>query len=173
MMALLPLFILGMLSPTPAESVVCVGPPEYYAIALLPTRRVPEARLAEGTAHVSFVESPFGLAMTRTGHYRYELNVRVAGLRPVEGHAYVTWMATPDLKDHRRLGLLPENGHLTTEVEWNKFIVFITLEVVDAPEDVAWQGPVVLRGMSRSGLMHTMAGHGPYEQEPCTVYGYY
>ena len=35
-----------------------------------------------------------------------------------------------------------------------------------------WTGPVVSRGMSRSGLMHTMAGHGPFETEPCAVYGY-
>jgi len=35
-----------------------------------------------------------------------------------------------------------------------------------------WTGPVVMRGMSRSGLMHTMAGHGAFEQENCAAYGY-
>jgi hypothetical protein len=35
-----------------------------------------------------------------------------------------------------------------------------------------WKGPVVMRGMSRSGLMHTLAGHGPYEKEPCAKYGF-
>ena len=91
----------------------------------------------------------------------------------IEGHSYVAWLATPDLKDYQRLGPMPANNVLSTEVYWNKFIVFITLETAAAPEDASWQGPVVMRGMSRSGLMHTMAGHGPYQQEPCTVYGYY
>ena len=56
---------------------------------------------------------------------------------------------------------------------WNKFLVFVTLEPAEATGEARWQGPVVMRGLSRSGLMHTMAGHGPYEQEPCAVYGYY
>jgi hypothetical protein len=29
-----------------------------------------------------------------------------------------------------------------------------------------------MRGMSRSGMMHTMAGHGPFQQENCARYGY-
>ncbi|MDE2875730.1 MAG: hypothetical protein OXU69_07275 [Gemmatimonadota bacterium] len=31
---------------------------------------------------------------------------------------------------------------------------------------------VVIRGMSRSGMTHTMAGHGPFEEENCAAYGY-
>ena len=171
MITLLPLLLGGLL--TPSTPGVCTETPEYYRIALLPTRRVPEARQAEGAAHVSFVESPFGIALTRAGHYRYQLDVRVRALRTVEGHSYVAWLATPDLKDYQRLGPMPADNVLSAEVSWNKFIVFITLEADDAPEDAPWQGPVVMRGMSRSGLMHTMAGHGPFQQEPCTVYGYY
>lgn len=172
-MFVLPILLLGLLPPSGPAASECVGPPEYYEIALLPTRRVPEARQARGEAHVSFVESPFGLAVTRAGHYRYRLDVRVSGFRPVDDHSYVTWLAKPDLKDYRRLGPLSTDGVLSTEVAWNKFIVFITLEAADAPADAPWLGPIVLRGMSRSGLMHTMAGHGPYDQEPCTVFGYY
>ena len=56
---------------------------------------------------------------------------------------------------------------------WNKYLVIITLEPTDDPQSPRWQGPVVLRGMSRSGLMHTMAGHGPFQQEPCATFGYY
>jgi hypothetical protein len=29
-----------------------------------------------------------------------------------------------------------------------------------------------MRGMSRSGRMHTLAGHGPFEAEPCAKYGF-
>jgi hypothetical protein len=50
--------------------------------------------------------------------------------------------------------------------------VIITLEPSADDLGERWQGPVVLRGMSRSGMMHTMAGHGPFETEPCAVYGF-
>ena len=58
------------------------------------------------------------------------------------------------------------------EVGWNKFLVVITLEPEDDPEAATWSGPIVLRGMSRSGAMHTMAGHGPFQEENCAAYGY-
>jgi hypothetical protein len=35
-----------------------------------------------------------------------------------------------------------------------------------------WTGPIVFRGMSRSGMMHTMVGHGALQMENCSSYGY-
>ncbi|HZD06335.1 MAG TPA: hypothetical protein VE173_15600, partial [Longimicrobiales bacterium] len=55
---------------------------------------------------------------------------------------------------------------------WNKFLVVVTLEPTDGSDASTWSGPIVLRGMSRSGAMHTMAGHGPFQQEKCAAYGY-
>ena len=55
---------------------------------------------------------------------------------------------------------------------WNKFLVVITLEPDDGGESGMWSGPVVFRGMSRSGMMHTMVGHGALQQENCAAYGY-
>jgi hypothetical protein len=63
-------------------------------------------------------------------------------------------------------------GHLTGRVEWNKFLLIITAEAPGETPGDRWQGPVVMRGMSRSGMMHTMAGHGPFELESCLKYGY-
>ena len=57
-------------------------------------------------------------------------------------------------------------------MSWNKFIVLITLESSDDPAQRMWAGPIVFRGMSRSGMMHTMVGHGPLVQENCAAYGY-
>ncbi len=155
--------------PTPVE---CPVPPEYYKIDLVPTRRVPVARIATGTAHLTFKESPFGIAVTARGHYVYEVEVVVENLRPSPKGHYTAWLAMPDLQTFTRLG--PLDGYVRGETHWNKFIVFVTLEpdLSANPQD-RWRGPVVMRGLSRSGLMHTMAGHGPYEQEPCAVYGYY
>ncbi|MDZ7808701.1 MAG: hypothetical protein U5K71_16570 [Gracilimonas sp.] len=59
-------------------------------------------------------------------------------------------------------------------VDWNKYIVVITLEEeVPAKNTNMWSGSIAFRGLSRSGLMHTMAGHGPFAQEPCAKFGYY
>ena len=31
----------------------------------------------------------------------------------------------------------------------------------------AWKGPILMQGISRSGMMHSAAGHGPFEVENC------
>ena len=149
----------------------CVTP-EYYQIDLVPTSRVPVARSATGTAYLNFVESPFGIAVSAEGYYQYQLEVVVENLRPMPEGEYIAWLSTPDLKSYVRLGPLVE-GRIAGTTEWNKFLVFLTLEAVDEEDTSRWHGPVVMRGLSRSGLMHTMAGHGPFESEPCAVYGYY
>ncbi len=44
-------------------------------------------------------------------------------------------------------------------------MVFVSEE---ATADVQrWQGPILLRGLSPSGRLHTMAGHGPFEDVSC------
>ena len=53
-----------------------------------------------------------------------------------------------------------------------EILVVITLEAGDDPSAQRWSGPIAFRGMSRSGLMHTMAGHGALQQENCAAYGY-
>ena len=67
--------------------------------------------------------------------------------------------------------MLDDTHRIQGEAGWNKFLVVVSLE--EEPEAVErWSGPIVLRGMSRSGMMHTMAGHGPFASEPCATYGY-
>ena len=102
----------------------------------------------------------------------YNIDIAVPGLRaPREGH-YTAWVTTRDLDQITRLGELNAEGRIRGQVDWNKFLVVVTLEPEANRGGDTWQGPVVVRGMSRSGLMHTMAGHGPFDQEPCAVYGY-
>lgn len=147
-------------------------PPPYYSIDLVTTKRVSGARMATGKADVVFARSPFGLALSADGSYQYELLISVDKLAPAEQGEYVAWVTKPQLDQRVRLGVLDENHSLTGRVGWNKFLVVITLEEDAAEGAPSWKGPVVVRGMSRSGLMHTQAGHGPFETEPCAVYGY-
>jgi hypothetical protein len=137
---------------------------------------VPGTGLATGTAQLAFASSPFGVAVTPEGDYVYDLDLTIDGLGPLASGTFTAWVATAALDRVARLGTLePVGDRLGTRgrVAWNKFLVVVTLEPPGpAPDRQRWQGPVVLRGMSRSGLMHTLAGHGPFQQEPCLKYGY-
>lgn len=146
-------------------------PPAYYRIALVPTGRVPGTARANAFGDVLFSRSPFGVSVTADGSYSYELRVSVEESNyKGQGHM-IGWLATSDLKQVRWLGPLGDDNAIASTVEWNKFLVIVTLEGTDRPMD-RWQGPVVFRGLSRSGLMHTMAGHGPFSREPCATFGY-
>ena len=154
----------------PGPGAVC--PPEYYEIALVPTGRVPGTGGSTGTAAVAFAQSPFGIAVSPDGSYVYDLHLTLRRLPPARDGVYTVWISTPDLKQIERVGPLGAGHRATGRVSWNKFLVIVTLEP-DAAASAKWRGPVVLRGLSRSGLMHTMAGHGPFQSEPCATYGYF
>lgn len=155
----------------PARCTPDPAPPEYYNIELVPTRKVPGTRQATGVATVAYAPSPFGIALTADGRYVYDLAIAVDRLQPPRRGAYVAWVSTPDLDEVVRLGPLDDRGRAAGRVAFNKYLVIITLEPPDAPEG-RWTGPVILRGLSKSGFMHTMAGHGPFQQEPCANFGF-
>jgi hypothetical protein len=148
-----------------------ISPSTYYGIDLVPTKRIPGTGLAKGTGRVTFTSSPFGVSVSPAGTYVYDLALTVERLEPPKKGAYTAWVSTPNLDQIKRLGAFDENFALAGRVDWNKFLVIVTLEPSDEATDT-WQGPIILRGMSRSGLMHTLAGHGPYDQEPCATYGF-
>lgn len=148
---------------------VCRGPvtlvaraPDPFAIPLTPTAN---GGGASGEARLSFAQSPFGLAVTADGRHRYRVRVATDGLRAAPDRSYVAWAVSPTLDELQKLGVLAADGAVNGEVTLNKFVVFVTSET--SVEVERWSGPIVLRGISRSGRMHTMAGHGPFEGEPC------
>ncbi|MBU21530.1 MAG: hypothetical protein CL476_00240 [Acidobacteria bacterium] len=146
-------------------------PSQYYGIEMVTTRRVPGTGRATGAGTVAFARSPFGVAVSPSGAYVYDLSLSVDRIKAPRRGAYTAWAVSPDLDDVVRLGVLEEGQSVSGRVAWNKFLVVVTLEPSAEPTD-SWQGPVVMRGMSRSGMMHTLAGHGPYENEPCLKYGF-
>lgn len=156
-------------------SAPCVAPPgvEYYAIELYTTKNVPGSGYARGSASVSVpVASPFSVAVTPDGSYQYEVDVSLERIRVPAGGHLVAWLTTPDLDRVRRIGALDEHLQARGAVAWNQFIVVITLEADDDPSAATWSGPIAMRGMSRSGRLHTMVGHGALQQENCAAYGY-
>ena len=140
---------------------------------LTSTRNIPGTGIARGTAAIAPPsDSPFPVALSNDGSYVYDVEVRIERMKPPANGRLVAWVTTPELDRIERMGALDE--HMTTvgSVSWNKFIVVVTLEPGDATDGETWTGPIVFRGMSRSGAMHTMLGHGALQQENCTSYGY-
>jgi hypothetical protein len=156
----------------PAASATCSAPPDYYAIELVTTRNIPGTGYARGTADVTFQPAPFGVSVAADGSYRYDVRIRFDNLRPPRNGTYVAWLTTTELDQVVALGPLDREGRATGPVTWNKFIVVVTLEDSWDSEAPRWTGPVAFRGMSRSGKMHTMIGHGPLQDEKCAAYGY-
>ncbi|MEE2635614.1 MAG: hypothetical protein VYE68_00075 [Acidobacteriota bacterium] len=146
--------------------------PPYHAIDMVKTGRVPGTGRSKGVGHASFARSPFGIAVRPDGTYVYDLKVTFERLKAPKKGYYTLWITTPEIDQVTRLGVLDEHSSVSGRVDWNKYLVVLTLEPENKPEAPIWSGPIVSRGVSRSGLMHTLAGHGPYENEPCARYGF-
>ena len=147
---------------------------EYYTIDLVTTKNIPGTGQAKGKAVMKFSPNPFGISIAKDGSYRHRLDIQInRANQPKEG-VFVAWVTTPSLDKVKLIGALDDNMEVSGTVGWNKYIVVITLEE-EAPSANSnmWSGSIAFRGLSRSGLMHTMAGHGPFAQEPCAKYGYY
>lgn len=154
---------------------MCVPPagPEYYAFGLFTTKNVPGTGLALGQAEVAVSSSsPFSVALGPDGSYVYDLQISLDRMKTPRRGTLVAWVTTPELDRIERIGALDRNLRASGTVTWNKFLVVITLESADDPDADMWAGPVAFRGMSRSGMMHTMVGHGALQQENCAAYGY-
>ncbi len=147
--------------------------PEYYAIELVGTNRIPGSGLAHARAEVSVpAASPFVVSLTTDGSYQYDVHVSIARMKNPRRGVLVAWVTTSTLDEVRRIGALDQHFQAVGTASWNKFLVVVTLEDTDDPSAERWTGPVVFRGMSRSGMMHTMVGHGALQQENCAAYGY-
>lgn len=142
----------------------CIRSPE--TVRMRPTQQAPGSR---GTMVLMHPSSPYGITVDAEGHHTYDVRVEIGQLRRRAGFHYAVWAATPELDQSVRLGVLGSENHVTGRIAWNKFLVFVS-EEADAGVE-SWAGPILLTGLSPSGRMHTMAGHGPFEDVSCTDIG--
>jgi hypothetical protein len=143
----------------------CVVRADPFAFDLVPTAAANGAR---GTVALRFDTSPFGVTVTGDGNHSYHAVIETTGL--AAGRTLIVWAATPALDQVVKLGRLADDGSLSAPISLNKFLVFVTAEPsADSPR---WSGPILLRGISPSGRMHTMAGHGPFQGEACGNFGF-
>ncbi|MGB0543927.1 MAG: hypothetical protein ACPGPI_09425 [Longimicrobiales bacterium] len=156
-----------------STAVMCTEGPPYYAFELVTTKNIPGTGLATGTVEASVsANSPFSVQLAADGSYAYDLQVSLDRMRVPRHGQLVAWVTTSEIDRIERIGALDEHLEASGRVDWNKYIVVITLERADDPSQALWTGPIVMRGMSRSGMMHTMVGHGALQQENCAAYGY-
>lgn len=151
---------------------VATSPPDFYSIELVPTGKVTGTGGFTGRADVRFESSPFDVAVSDDGTFRRRVRLDMRGLRAAPRGDYVAWATPPDLDPVVKLGALGEDMTLTAHVAFPKFLLVVSLEEDPLEVEDRWSGPIVHRGMSRSGFMHTMAGHGPLRGEPCANYGF-
>lgn len=160
----------------PETPMMCLAPeneaPVFYRVELITTKRVPGSGMAGGWGEITFTPSPFGVNLTPEGDYLRDVAISVSGLKPAARGSYVAWVTTPSLAQTTRLGVVGADGAASGQIAFNKFLLVISLEEDDGSSSKRWRGPIVLRGMSRSGAMHTSAGHGPFVVENCTGYGF-
>ncbi len=141
----------------------CLLTPEV--VRLSGTQSAPGSR---GSMVLTQPGSPFEITVDADGFQTFDIEIQVDQLRRRNGAVYVVWAAKPELDEYVQLGTLPEDNRLVGQVAWNQFLVFVSEE---ASADVErWQGPIVLTGLSPSGRLHTMAGHGPFEAMNCQLY---
>jgi hypothetical protein len=172
MLQILTLLALVGASPDSTSAAMCVAGPPYYAFELVTTKNIPGTGLAKGTVDVSVSgASPFSVSLGEDGSYNNDLAISLERMRPPRQGTLVAWVTTPEIDRIERIGALDEHLQAKGPVSWNKFIVVITLEADAEPADM-WRGPIVFRGMSRSGMMHTMVGHGALQEENCAAFGY-
>ena len=134
-------------------------------VSLRPTQSAPGSR---GSMTLTQPTSPFGVTVNPVGNHVYDVTVQVDQLRRRRGAVYVVWAAMPELDEYIQLGALGASNTLTAPLAWNKFMVFVSEEANVEVE--RWKGPILLTGLSPSGRMHTMAGHGPFEDVSCQQY---
>lgn len=155
------------------RSVMCSEGPPYYSFELVTTKNIPGTGLATGTVEASVsADSPFSIQLSPDGSYTYDLHVSLDRMRAPRQGRLVAWVTTAEIDHIERMGALDEHLQTSGRVDWNKYIVVITLEPSDDPDQDIWTGPIVMRGMSRSGMMHTMVGHGALQEENCAAFGY-
>lgn len=115
----------------------------------------------EGWMELTFARSPYGVTVSPDGKYVYDLVLGVRSQRRSEDRTLVAWATTRDLDEVVKLGVLDGDMRVTGQVDWNKFLVLVTEEASESVE--SWEGSILLTGMSPSGRMHTMRGHGIFE----------
>jgi hypothetical protein len=129
---------------------------ELLRITLQPTA---EARGAAGMGLLYPAYAPTGFAVSEKGTLVYDIEATFSGLGggSATGAHYIAWIAEPTLVKVIKLGEISNGSHRFENITLNKFILLVTIEPNAAV--ATRSGPIVLRGISPSGLLQSFIGH--------------
>jgi suppressor of ftsI len=143
--------------------------PSLYCLPLLATAAAP---LASGTAALRPASSPFGLAVTRDGGFRFRVLLTVSGLPAPASlgpyRTFVAWATTPELHPMIRLGEVRNGSTVLGPIALERFIIMVSAERWPTVRERT--GPLVLRGSSPSLMM---VPHGVTALPPQTPAGHH
>ncbi len=151
----------------PATATASRDSRNLYSFDMRPTSRAPGAR---GRGNIDLAWSPFGLSVTADGYLVYDMVLQFEGLLPANRFGpdigYVAWIASPRLDRIEKLGVIDQSNELSARLNsWNKFMILVTAE--RNPLEAATRGgPVLLRGMSPSGLVESFQSHELFTDVP-------
>jgi suppressor of ftsI len=126
---------------------------DLYCIQLDP---IPSLEGVSATFELNRISSGFGVNVTRDGRQVYAPVLRVTGL-PVAAafhpgaRVWVAWLATEQLNQTRKLGVVGNGKFDLPAVDWPKFLILVTAE--PSAEVALPDGRVALRGLSPSTRM--------------------
>jgi hypothetical protein len=139
----------------PASRVCSIRGLELLRVTLQPTG---EGRGASGNGVLIPSYAPTGVAVTEQGHLMYDMEMTFSGLSaPAPGATYIAWIAEPNLLKIIKLGEVSNGMKRYESISLNKFMVLVTVEKSAAV--TTRSGPIVLRGISPSGLLQSFVGH--------------
>ncbi len=174
MQRVLPLLLIPTLLSLGSDSgsvsrVTMEGSMRRAEIYKFPLRATSRARSATGIGELKPAASPFGFAVTAEGFPVYDLVLSIRGLRTPKSlgsaGSYVVWLVTPDLDRTEKLGPVDPAGTFRFRVStMNKFILVVSLET--SSDVTKRSGPIMLRGISPSGLMQSFASHELFDNMP-------
>jgi suppressor of ftsI len=142
--------------PATPDAFVIVGAPstDLYCIELIPPPHLDG--IAAGIAQLTPPPSPFGAAVTRDGHHRFNVTFLLSGLPAPSSlgdslTTYMAWAAPPNMHPLVKLGVVRNGRVAAGVVALNKYYVLVSAEVSDTVTER--RGPLVLRGLSPSTRM--------------------
>ena len=150
---LLPSALMSPAPPPACPEATASTSPAQICQPLIPVKA---AGAAIGRMHLRRAVSPFGAMVTEDGRYRYDVRLEIRNLDLDPDLYYLVWAITPDLDQRKKLGLLAQDLTARGQVDWNRFMVVVTVE--RSADVETWSGPILFSASSPSGKMQTMAG---------------
>jgi FtsP/CotA-like multicopper oxidase with cupredoxin domain len=147
----------------PLSSAACAPDPaqadaDLYCIELLPAADIERG---SGTARLVQPSTPFGIAVSASGHTQYSVVFTLRDLPDPDSlgpyTVLVAWATTPQLRPLTKLGVVTNGTARLGIVDYDRFLILITAERSAAAGEPG--GRMVLRGTSAAVRMqpHDMA----------------